>query len=114
MAFAGKPRLPSALQRDGMTPLFLSRVENWLGDYGVSIFPRWTCCSSASHARKAAAAAAAISASTTKKAAWLIAVHSIPTTPPSKLPAKLARNQAATVVALSPGGATTVAAWFLA
>src|SRR6185503_17882502 len=55
------------------------RPVNRLSDYGVSILARWTRRSSASHARKAAAAAAAISASIAKNAAWLIAVHSVPT-----------------------------------
>ncbi len=40
-----------------------------------------------------------------KKPAWLAELHSVPTTPASRLPLKTARNQAATVVAPSRGGA---------
>src|SRR5690606_19495128 len=59
---------------------------------------------SSRHSRAAAMTASA--ASNRKNAGWLAFDHSVPTTPASRLPLKMARNQDATVVAPSRGGAS--------
>src|SRR5690606_38563841 len=53
---------------------------------------------------RSSAAATAMPASIAKKTAWLVWLHSMPTSPAERLPAKIARYQAATVVAPSRGG----------
>ncbi len=47
----------------------------------------------------------AIAPSMAKNAPWLMSLHKVPTNPAARLPLKIARNQAATVVAPIVGGA---------
>ena len=50
-------------------------------------------------------AIAAMSVRNAKNCAWLVLLHSMPTAPADRLPMKIARNQASTVVAPNPIGA---------